>query len=191
MTTKQKKSNLVWMDLEMTGLDPEKCTILEVAVVITDNHLNVLEVGPAIAIRHPEKTLRSMEPWSKRHHKKSGLTDACRVSRMNLKKAETLVLKFVKKYCPPNTARLCGNSIWQDRRFIMKYMPRLDSYLHFRMIDTTAVKELANRWYPAGYQLPGGKNQNHRAMNDILDSIKELKYYRSKIFIPSRKKKSK
>ena len=183
MSSKQKKTNLVWLDLEMTGLDPKTCTILEIAVVITDSHLKVIAVGPSIAIHHPEKVLRSMELWSKHHHQKSGLTEECRRSLIHLKKAEERVLEFVKTYCTVKSARLCGNSIWHDRRFLVNYMPKFEAYLHFRMIDVSSVKELVNRWYPANYKMPSSKKQTHRAMDDILESIEELKYYRSNVFV--------
>jgi len=183
MDSKQKKTNLVWIDLEMTGLDPDKCTILEIGTVITDSHLKVIEVGLNITIHHSDKILNSMEPWSRAHHKKSGLTDECRASKINLTQAEKMVLNFIKKYCAKNSAPLCGNSIWQDRRFIRKYMPTLDSYLHFRMIDVSSIKELVNRWYPAKYKLMKSKSEKHRAAEDILESIEELKYYRAKVFV--------
>ncbi len=183
----KNKDNLVWMDLEMTGLDPESCTILEACVVITDRDLNVIEIGPSIAIHHSDKILASMEPWSKAHHKKSGLTEECRASKINLKKAETIIQKFVKTYCAKKSSPLCGNSIWQDRRFLAKYMPKLEQYLHYRVIDVSSVKELVSRWYPENYKMPDTKTGNHRAMGDVLDSIEELKYYRSKVFVKTKK----
>lgn len=182
MNPKRKKTNLVWIDLEMTGLDPETCTILEICVVITNSNLEVVAMGPSITVHHSEKVLRSMEPWSRLHHEKSGLTEECRVSRVSLKKAEEMALKFVKTYCTVKSTPLCGNSIWQDRRFLAKYMPKLESYLHYRIIDVSSVKELVSRWYPARYKMPSTKNQSHRAAEDILESIEELKYYRSKVF---------
>ncbi len=183
MSPHQKKTNLVWMDLEMTGLDPKTCTVLEIGVVVTENDLSVIAEGPAIAIHHSEKTLRSMEAWSRYHHKKSGLTEACRLSKVSLKKAEQSVLDFVKTYCTAKSAPLCGNTIWQDRRFLVKYMPKLEAYLHYRTIDVSSVKELVSRWYPADHKMPRTKDQTHRVMNDILESIEELKFYREKVFI--------
>ena len=183
MDSKQKKTNLVWMDLEMTGLDPETCTILEIGTVITDGNLKLVATGPSIAIHQNDKVLRTMESWSKEHHKKSGLTEECRRSKINMKKAEELVLAFVKTHCVAKTARLCGNSIWQDRRFLTKYMPKLETYLHYRMVDVSSIQELVSRWYPGKHQTPGKKDQNHRAMDDILKSIDELRYYRSKVFV--------
>ena len=181
---KQKKTNLVWVDLEMTGLDPKTCTILEICAVVTNSHLKVIAVGPSIAIHHSEKVLRSMESWSKHHHEKSGLTAECRASKINLKQAEKMVLDFIKTHSVVKSSPLCGNSIWQDRRFLMEYMPKLESYLHYRMIDVSSVKELVNRWYPEKYGMPkGSKSDAHRATDDILESIKELKFYRSKVFV--------
>ena len=186
MNPKQKKTNLVWVDLEMTGLDPKKCTILEIGVIITDSELNVIAEGPFIAIHQSEKILKGMEAWSKHHHKKSGLTGSCRASKISLKKAEQQVLDFVKTHCSLRTAPLCGNTIWQDRRFLVKYMPKLESYLHYRVIDVSSIKELFERWY--GYKMPREKNQTHRVAEDIRESIEELKYYREKAFISRHKK---
>ncbi len=184
MKSRPKKSDLlVWLDLEMTGLDPKKCTILEIGVSVTDGGLDLLAEGPSIAIHHGEKVLRGMEPWSRHHHAKSGLTEACRHSRLSLRKAESLVLDFVKAHCAPRTAPLCGNTIWQDRRFLVKYMPRLEAYLHYRVIDVSSVKELVGRWYPATYKMPRPKNQTHRVADDIRESIEELRFYRDKVFV--------
>ena len=180
---KQKNDGLVWIDLEMTGLDPKTCAILEIGAVVTDNELNVIEEGPAIAIHHSDKVLNGMEPWSRYHHRKSGLTPACRESKVRLKKAEDLVLGFIQKHCKKRSAPLCGNTIWQDRRFLVKYMPKLESYLHYRTIDVSSVKELVSRWYPADHKMPRKKNQTHRVMADIRESIDELRYYREKVFV--------
>ncbi len=167
----------------MTGLDPKKCTILEIGAVITNNDLEPVAASSAVAIHHSDRTLRSMEAWSKYHHKKSGLTDECRASKISLKKAEEITLKFVRTYCTQKSSPLCGNTIWQDRRFLVKYMPKLESYLHYRTIDVSSVKELVSRWYPLDHKMPRNKHQTHRVMEDILESIEELKYYRSKVFI--------
>jgi len=179
---KPKDDNLVWIDLEMTGLDPQKCTILEIGAIVTNSELEILSVGPSIAVHHSEKILKGMELWSRQHHGKSGLTEACRRSTTTLKKAEAEVLKFVKSYCTKGAAPLCGNTIWQDRRFLVKYMPKLESYLHYRVIDVSSVKELVSRWYPPTYKMPRLKKQTHRATDDILESIEELRYYRGKVF---------
>ena len=171
----------------MTGLDPKKCTILEIGAIVTDSELNVIAEGPFIAIHHSEKILKSMEAWSRYHHKKSGLTDACRESKLSLKKAEQQVLDLVKQYCHPKTAPLCGNTIWQDRRFLVKYMPKLESYLHYRVVDVSSVKELVERWYE--HKMPRLKHQTHRVAEDIRESIEELKYYRGKVFTARLRKK--
>ncbi len=181
--TKQRKDLLVWIDLEMTGLDPKKCTVLEIGVVITDNELNLIEEGPCLAIRHTKKTLNGMEAWSKFHHGKSGLTVACAASKYPMRKAEAEVLKFIKSHCKEKTAPLCGNTIWQDRRFLVKYMPKLESYLHYRVIDVSSVKELVTRWYGKEHKMPREKKQTHRVKDDILESVDELRYYRKKAFL--------
>lgn len=180
---KQRADLLVWVDLEMTGLDPKTCTILEIAAVITDNDLNVLAQSPAIAIKHSDKVLDGMEAWSKYHHRKSGLTKACRESKVRLKKAEKIILSFVEEHCKKKTAPLCGNTIWQDRRFLVKYMPDLEQYLHYRTIDVSSVKELVSRWYEKDHAMPRQKNQTHRVMDDILESIEELRHYQKKVFV--------
>ena len=182
MVTKHKKDNLVWVDLEMTGLDPKKCTILEIAAIVTDNELNILGESPVIAIKHSDKVLDGMEAWSRFHHKKSGLTAECRASHTRMKKAEEIILSFVKGYCGPKTTPLCGNTIWQDRRFLVKYMPKLESYLHYRVVDVSSIKELVSRWYPTDFKMPREKKQTHRVLDDIRESIEELKYYRKKVF---------
>jgi oligoribonuclease len=184
LSSESRRDRLVWIDLEMTGLDPKTCTILEIGVVITDNALEVVAEGPAIAVRHGDGALRSMETWSRHHHQKSGLTGECRRSKISLKKAEALILDFIKTHCAEKASPLCGNTTWQDRRFLVKYMPRLESYLHYRTIDVSSVKELVRRWYPADYRMPHRKDQTHRVLNDIYESIEELKHYRSKVFIP-------
>ena len=183
MPSKAKKSTcLVWVDLEMTGLDPKKCVILEIAAIITDNDLNILAESPVIAIKHSNKILDGMEAWSRFHHKKSGLTAECRASKTRLKKAEEIILGFVKAHCPPRSSPLCGNTIWQDRRFLVKYMPKLEAYLHYRVVDVSSVKELVKRWYPEDFKMPREKKQTHRVLDDIRESIQELRYYRKKIF---------
>lgn len=181
--TKARKDLLVWLDLEMTGLDPKKCTILEIGALITNSELEVVSEGPSIAIHHGEKVLRGMEPWSRHHHKKSGLTDECRASAVSLKRAEAEVLAFVKAHCREKTAPLCGNTIWQDRRFLVKYMPRLESWLHYRVIDVSSIKELVRRWYPEEFKMPRQKGQTHRVMDDIRESVEELRFYRGKAFV--------
>lgn len=167
----------------MTGLDPKTCAILEIGTVITDNELNIIATGPSYTIHHTKKVLDGMEAWSKFHHKKSGLTEACQRSKISMKAAEKETLHFIKAHCKERTAPLCGNTIWQDRRFLVKYMPKLEAYLHYRTIDVSSVKELVSRWYPADFKMPREKNQTHRVMDDILESIAELRFYRKKVFV--------
>lgn len=173
---------LVWIDLEMTGLNPEVSVILEIAVVVTDASLTTAAEGPDLAIHHPDKILQNIEPWSKRQHESSGLLDRVRASSVDCAKAEKIVLAFLSKHCKKGESPLCGNSIWQDRRFLIKYMPKLEAFFHYRNIDVSSIKELAKRWYPA---LPTyNKKKAHLALSDIQESINELKYYREKIFVP-------
>lgn len=177
-----RSSNLVWLDLEMTGLDPKKCCILEIGTLITDSELNVVAEGPMLAIHQPDRILDTMDTWCRIHHGKSGLTEACRKSKISLRKAEDLSLEFVKRYCVEKNAPLCGNTVWQDRRFLIKYMPRLERYLHYRVIDVSSVKELVGRWYPKKEKRICGKKNAHRVEADIRESIDELTYYREEYF---------
>lgn len=179
----QDPKNLVWMDLEMTGLDPLKDTILEIATIVTDSQLNTLAEGPVIAIRHDAEALERMDPWCVEHHGQSGLTQRCLESRVSLEEAETRTLAFIKDYCPERATPLCGNSIHQDRRFLARYMPRLNAYLHYRIVDVSSVKELVERWYPRDYA-PFQKKKSHLALEDIRESIAELAEYRRKYFRP-------
>ena len=177
----QDSKNLVWIDMEMTGLDPEKYTILEIATVITDSSLNPVAEGPCLAIHQDDDVLKNMEPWSIEHHGSSGLTQRVRESKISIKEAEDQTLAFIKRYCPEKITPLCGSSIHQDRRFLVKYMPQIHQYLHYRMIDVSAVKELVSRWYPFGPR-PPAKAKNHLAMGDIQESIAELRFYREHYF---------
>jgi oligoribonuclease len=171
---------LIWIDLEMTGLNPDTSVILEIAAVVTDGSLRIVAEGPDIAIHYPESTLKRMESWSRRQHRSSGLLERVRVSSADCRKAEREVLGFLSKYCEKGKSPLCGNSVWQDRRFLIKYMPKLEAYLHYRNIDVSSIKELAKRWYPS---LPGYKKKKaHLALSDIKESISELEYYRGKVF---------
>jgi oligoribonuclease len=174
---------LIWIDLEMSGLDPEKEVILEIATIVTDNMLEILAEGPNIAIHHPEAAIRTMEAWSKSQHGASGLLDRVKASSYGCQKAEGEILAFLSKYCEKGRSPLCGNSIWQDRRFLIKHMPRLEEFFHYRNIDVSSIKELVKRWYPS---LPRyEKKKTHLALSDIRESIQELRYYREKIFIPT------
>lgn len=176
-----KKTNLVWMDLEMSGLDPERCHILEIATLITDKDLNVIAEGPELVIHQPDSVLDAMDEWCTTHHGQSGLTQKVKDSNVSVAQAEADTLAFMQQWVEPGVSPLCGNSIWQDRRFLIKYMPSLDGYCHYRNIDVSTLKELAARWSPE--VLSGVKKQgSHRAMDDIRESINELVYYRETLF---------
>lgn len=176
-------SNLIWIDLEMTGLDPETMVILEIASIVTDANLNIIAEGPLMAINYPESVLDNMEEWSRTHHHASGLLDRVRSSTCDCSYAERETLKFVSAHCAKGESPLCGNTIWQDRRFLVKQMPLLEDYFHYRLIDVSSIKELVARWYPdlPTYQ----KKKDHLALSDIRESIGELKYYRENIFVQS------
>jgi oligoribonuclease len=174
-------SPLIWMDLEMTGLDPEKGVILEIATVVTEASLDVLAEGPNLSIRYPEDALRHMETWSRNQHQASGLLDRVSTSPYDCRRAEQETLSFLSRYCKKGESPLCGNTIWQDRRFLIKYMPELEGFLHYRNVDVSTLKELVWRWYPA---LPAyTKQKAHLAHSDILESISELRYYRKHVFV--------
>ena len=173
--------HLVWMDLEMTGLDVETDVILEIATVITDGDLNLVAQGPVLAVHRDEATLAAMDSWNTKHHAESGLVERVRRSAVGQTEAEAVTLAFVERHCAPQTAPLCGNTVWQDRRFLMRYMPVLNAYLHYRIVDVSTVKELARRWNPR--LLDDFKKKNaHRALDDIRESIAELKLYRERFF---------
>ncbi len=172
---------LIWIDLEMSGLDPEEHVILEIASLVTDEHLDIVAEGPNLAIHHPEETLNGMEDWSRKHHQASGLLDRVKSSPLNCRQAEEETLKFLALHCRKGESPLCGNSIWQDRRFLVKYMTDLEAFLHYRNIDVSTIKELSTMWYP---RLPPFiKDKAHLAMSDILESIQELRHYRQTIFL--------
>jgi len=179
--SQSRDQHLVWMDMEMTGLDPDTNTILETATLITDDSLEVVAEGPVLAIHHPERVLEAMDQWNREHHQASGLTQRVRASTLSMADAEAQTLAFVTRYCRERSSPLCGNSIWQDRRFLARYMPALEAYLHYRIIDVSTVKELVRRWYPHGPQ-PPEKHHAHLALNDIRESITELRFYRQHYF---------
>ena len=147
---KQSALNLVWMDLEMTGLDPDLEVIIEIASLVTDQDLNILAEGPCLAIHQSDEILARMDAWNQKHHNASGLVERVRKSKITTEEASRQTLAFIKQYCPENTAPLCGNSITQDRKFLAKYMDELHEYLHYRSVDVTSIKELVRRWYPDG-----------------------------------------
>ena len=175
--TMNKKTNLIWIDLEMTGLVPEKDNIIEIATVVTDADLNVLAEGPSLAIHQDNKYLESMDEWNTRQHTKSGLVQRVKESEISVNEAEKQTLDFVMKYVDPGTSPMCGNSICQDRRFLYNYMPKLEKFFHYRHIDVSTLKELAVRWKPDVVST-SFKQSKHLALSDIYDSINELKHYR-------------
>ena len=173
----KSKNNLVWIDLEMTGLEVETDRIIEIAVVITDSELNILAEGPVIAISQPDDVIDGMNKWCIKTHGETGLTERVRKSVISEAKAEQQALDFIKEYVPEGASPLCGNSIWQDRKFLSKYMPLLEAYFHYRLLDVSTLKILAAAWYPEVYK--GVKKKGvHLALDDIRDSIAELQYYR-------------
>ena len=169
--------NLVWVDMEMTGLDPDSDRIIEIAVVVTDMHLNVLAEGPVFAIHQSDETLDKMDNWNKGTHGKSGLIDRVRASTVTEADAEVALIAFLKNFVPANKSPMCGNTICQDRRFMARGMPKLEAFFHYRNLDVSTLKELCRRWKP---ELASGfkKHQKHTAMADIVESIEELRYYR-------------
>lgn len=176
----QSADNLIWIDLEMTGLDPDTDYIIEIATVVTDAQLEILAEGPVIAINQPDAILDKMDDWNTRQHTKSGLLERVKKSTTTSAEAETATLEFLQQYVPANTSPMCGNSICQDRRFLYRYMHELEKYFHYRNLDVSTVKELIKRWTTGKDQFV--KNSSHLAMDDIKDSIEELQHYRAKYF---------
>jgi oligoribonuclease len=173
--------NLIWIDLEMTGLDPDTDVIIEIATIVTDSNLNVLAEGPSIVVHQPDLILDTMNEWCVNQHGKSGLTQRVRDSKISLEEAEQQTIDFVSQFVDKGKSPICGNSIGQDRRFLVREMPALEEYFHYRNLDVSSVKEIARRWKP---ELLAGlkKNGSHLAMDDIKDSIDELRYYREHFF---------
>jgi oligoribonuclease len=174
---------LVWVDLEMTGLDVRKDTIIEIAVMVSDGQLKRVIEGPEIAIRHPDAVLDDMNEWSQEQHAKSGLVARCRASSVDLAEAEEHVLEFVKKHCAYQTGILAGNSVHVDRAFLMHRMPKLLEHLHYRIVDVSSVAELARRWHPKVWREAPKKKKAHTALADVRESLAELRYYRERLFI--------
>ena len=170
------QSNLVWIDLEMTGLEPDTDCIIEIATIVTDQHIEKSVEGPALAIHQPDDALNAMDEWNTTHHGNSGLAERVRASTITTTEAEQTTLGFLQKWVPAGTSPMCGNSICQDRRFLYKYMPDLAAYFHYRNLDVSTLKELAKRWSPA--MAPFKKTGAHLAMDDIRESIGELRHYR-------------
>ena len=179
-TMDDKARRMVWIDLEMTGLDIEKESIIEIATVITDSELKILAHGPNLAVKVSEELIAGMDDWNTKHHHQSGLVDRIRTEGISIKDAEQRTLAFLKQWVDEKSAPLCGNSVWNDRRFLDKEMPLVAEFLHYRMVDVSTVKELARRWYPEIPRYP--KKLSHLALDDILESIEELEYFRNQIF---------
>lgn len=170
--------NLIWIDLEMTGLNPDQDRIIEIATIVTDKELNILAEGPVFAVHQPDVALKAMDNWNTRQHGHSGLTERVRQSTTDERRAELATLEFLARYALPNSSPMCGNSICQDRRFLFRWMPELERFFHYRNLDVSTLKELARRWAPAvvdGYV----KQNTHLALDDVRDSINELRHYRT------------
>ncbi|MGG7054966.1 oligoribonuclease [Nitrosomonas sp. ANs5] len=177
----QDSNNLIWIDMEMTGLSPDTDRIIEVALVITDAQLNVLAEAPVLVVSQPDSVLDGMDKWNQSTHSKSGLIDKVKTSTLSESEVEAQMLAFLQQYVPAGVSPMCGNSICQDRRFLARSMPQLEAYFHYRNLDVSTLKELAKRWKPeimAGFNKEG----KHEALADIYDSLEELKYYRTHMF---------
>lgn len=173
----QDSQNLIWIDLEMTGLDPQNDGIIEIATVVTDKDLHVLAEGPVLAVSQSETVLARMDDWNRKHHGESGLIARVRENGVSEAEAERVTVEFLDAWVPAGSSPMCGNSICQDRRFLARSMPRLEAFFHYRNLDVSTLKELAARWAPAvkdGFR----KKNSHRALDDILESVAELRYYR-------------
>lgn len=177
-------SLLVWIDMEMSGLNPMTDEVLEIAVLVTNKDLEVVAEGPQLIVNQPASLFTKMDNWNQEHHTKSGLWASVVSSQTTLAEAEKIVLDFLKQHVRPRQSPLCGNSINQDRMFLMRHMPSVHEYLHYRMIDVSCLKELVKRWYPGGPAAPTKAN-HHRALDDIRESVAELRFYRQNFFISS------
>lgn len=178
MASSKKSKNLIWIDLEMTGLNPEQDRILEIATIVTDLELNVIAEGPVFAIFQPQSILEKMDAWNVKHHTQSGLVARVQQSQINEAQAAHETIKFLEPHIKKGLSPMCGNTVWQDRRFLFKYMPELEAYFHYRMIDVSTFKECARRWYPEVYK-GFTKKSKHEALADIRESIEEMRYYRT------------
>lgn len=179
MNTSKSINNLIWIDLEMTGLDTEQDEIIEIATVITDSQLNVLAEGPVFAIHQSDERLARMDDWNQKQHARSGLYQRVQQSTMDLRTAELRTLEFISDYVPRGTSPMAGNSICQDRRFLARQMPELEAWFHYRNFDVSTLKEISRRWYPKAPSF--NKSSHHLALDDIYDSIDEMKHYRDTI----------
>lgn len=173
--------NLIWIDLEMTGLNPDTDRIIEIATVVTDTNLHILAEGPVFAIHQSDELLEGMDSWNRKQHGKSGLIDRVKESHVSEREAEEATLKFLKQYVSVQKSPMCGNSVYQDRRFLFRYMPQLEQYFHYRLLDVSTLKELTRRWLPAVFKQLPEKESKHLALDDIKDSIMELQFYRQQV----------
>lgn len=176
------EENILWLDLEMTGLDPTRDSIIEIAALVTNGELEIVADGPDLVIHQPDELLASMDDWNRKHHGESGLTELVRQATLTMEEADARMLDFASAHTQPGLAPLAGNSVHQDRLFLAKYLPRFHGWLHYRNIDVSTIKELVLRWYPEIYRRRPKKRGEHRAHGDIVDSIEELKYYRQNVF---------
>ena len=176
-----KEMNLIWIDLEMTGLSPDTDVIIEIATVVTDAQLNVIAEGPVIAVHQSDAVMNGMDEWCTRTHGQSGLTERVRASTTDTAQAELQTLEFLQQHVDARSSPMCGNSICQDRRFLARYMPRLEAFFHYRNLDVSTIKELARRWQPDAMK-GFTKRATHLALDDIYESIDELKHYRKTFF---------
>lgn len=174
----QDQNNLIWLDMEMTGLNPDQDRIIEVALVVTDSNLNTVAEGPVLAIHQTDEVLNAMDDWNKSTHSRSGLIERVKLSQLDEIQAQEQLLSFLKSYIPARTSPMCGNSICQDRRFMARYMPALEAWFHYRNLDVSTLKELAKRWRPDIHRSVV-KRGKHEALADIYESIEELKHYRA------------
>ena len=172
-------NNLIWVDMEMTGLQPDSDRVIEIALLVTDPQLNVLATGPVLVLHQPDEVLDAMDAWNKSTHAKSGLIEKVRASRLAEAEAERQALEFLAAHVPANSSPMCGNSICQDRRFLARWMPRLEAHFHYRNLDVSTLKELVRRWKPELKSF--AKEGKHEALADILESIEELKFYRKNV----------
>ncbi|MBN1549219.1 oligoribonuclease [Candidatus Babeliales bacterium] len=179
------KNNMIWIDCEMTGLDFENDTILEIASVVTDAELNVVAEGPALVIHKPKTVIEAMGEWCQKQHKRSELIYDVHQSQTTLEQAEEQTLAFLEEYCFPRISPLCGNSVWSDRMFLRREMPKVDAFTNYRIVDVSSIKELVKRWYQIEPETAFVKKELHRAQPDIYESINELKFYRDTFFIPA------
>ena len=180
------ESRLVWIDLEMTGLDPATCAIVEIATIITEGDLSPVAEGPCLTIFQPPEVMAKMPPVVVEMHQKSGLTARVAESTITLADATAETAAFIAAHIAPKSAPLCGNSIWKDKQFLEAYMPEVVELLHYRLVDVSTLKELVRRWYPVSFRAPR-KKEAHRALDDIRESIEELRWYREKVLVPSTK----